>query len=1166
MIQRLTGKRIPLLILFALIMGTVAAGAQEFRATITGRVLDASGAVIPKAAISITNTDTGVKTTTTSNGSGIYSVPFLLPGKYKILASAEGFNTYIRDGITLQTGDRLGIDVVLPVGSTSQEVRVTADAPLIQTETATAGQVLTASEVENLPSNGRAPLGLAKTMYGVVPKSKNSVVQTRPFDNSASSDFSIGGGNSQSNEVLLNGVPNMQDSSRVSGFSPSMDSVEAIRVDVFEADASYGDTSGGTVNLTTKAGTNQFHGTVSEFNQFSAIDAPERWFVPANSVTPATRQNQYGFTLGGPVWIPKVYNGRDKLFFFYAYERFKGTTPDAQTNTVPTEAERGGDFSALLALGNQYQLYDPATGVVSGSGIQRSEFTGNVIPSTRINSVAKAYLKYIPLPNLPGSADGEYNYFSNNPTTDDYNSHSGRLDYSFNVDNKLFFETHRSEYKRTQSNIFQNIASGTATYDVYQGGVLDFVHTFTPTMTMDSRVSLTRSYANTTLPSQGLSASSLGFPDYIDANATERVMPRLTFSESSGAKAYAGLSTTPGTRSTFDTVQLFAAITKVAGHHTIKIGPDIRQNKYAKLSPGSPSGSYSFNNTFVSSNNASATNPFGGSFASFLLGIPTSGTQTISTPMTYNQWYIAGFLQDDWRVMPSLTLNMGIRLEHETPITEAHNRAVVGWDPTLTNVATAPATANYAASPIPELPASAFNPRGGVLYASSNHRSEYSTAPIYVSPRFGFSFSPASLRDRTVIRGGLGIFVNPFNDYNTPQSYGYTATTALLATTDNNLTPAASLSDPFPTALNPLQQPTGSALGIDTNLGSGIVFRGPNVQVPYSERWNLDVQQQLSKNLMVDIGYIGNHQVHLSYSNSISSTPMLPFLSHSATRDTAVTKNLTSTVKNPFYNVPGVATSLSSKSKVSKASLLVAYPEYSGVTQQLVPGASALFHELIVRVQKRASHGLTFNFNYEYSHNLITGQLNQGGPLTYDESTSDYPHHISVAGTYLLPFGRGRTFLNHSRLADVTLGGFSVNAIYIYLSGTPIQWKNAPVFANGTSYDNRLKINPRSFNKVFDQSLFDRVSGDQPDSYNYRTFPMYYGRGDSTTNLDMSVQKDFHFGDRVQMQYRFEAYNLTNRNQFALPNMSPTSTSFGVITASQLNRPRSFQQGLRVVF
>lgn len=1171
-------------VLVALVALAVPSFAQEFRATLTGRVVDSTGAVVVKAKVTVTNTDTGVKVMTTTTATGEYTVPFLLPGKYSVAVSAPTFANYVHDGITVQASERIAEDVQLTVGSSTEEVRVTANSSLIETQTATAGQVLTQEEIENLPANGRSPIGLAKTEYGVVPKSKNSVVQERPFDNSAASDFSIGGGNSQSNEVLLNGVPNMQDSSRVAGYSPSQDSVQEVRVDVFEADASNGDTSGGTVNLITKAGTNTFHGSASEFNQFSAINAPARWFIPAGTVTPATRQNQYGGTIGGPVRVPHLFNGRDKLFFFYSYERFKDTVPDAQINTVPTAAERTGDFSALLPLGcaagtydptnpsvciggktNAYQLYDPATGVASGSGVKRSPFAGNIIQTGRISSVAMGYLKYYPLPNIPGAVDGESNFFSNNPTSDDYNSHSGRLDYNLNSNNKVFLEVHRSEYKRTQSNIFQNIATGTRTYNVYQGGAVDFIHIFTPTLTLDSRLGLSRSYLNSTLPSQGFDATSIGFPGYINTNATERFLPRLAFSESSGTKAYAGLSTTPGGLAAFDTIQLFSALTKVSGRHVLKIGPDIRQEKYTKLTPGASSGSFTFANTYVTSNTSTATNPFGGSFASFLLGLPTSGTQAIGTPTQYNNWYSAAFLQDDWRVLPTLTLNMGLRVEHETPIVESNNKAVVGFDPTLTNVATAPALAAYTASPIPELPVSQFQSTGGVIYASSGRRNEYNTATAYISPRLGFAFAPPLLRGKMAIRGGFGLFVNPFNDYNTPQSYGFSATTTMLATTNNFLTPAATLSDPFPTAINPIVTPTGSALGLNQNLGAGIVFRGPNLHVPYSERWNIDIQQQITRNLMIDIGYIGNHQVHLSFSNATSSVPLLPFLSHTSTQNAALTTNLNGKVNNPFYNVAGVAASLSGQKTITKATLLQANPAYSSVTQQLASGASALFHELVVRVQKRVSNGLTFNLNYEYSHNLQTGQLNPGGPQLYGESTSDYPHHVSVTGSYLLPFGHGQKFFRSNKLVDLTLGGFTVNTIYIYLSGTPISWGNL-AFANGTSYDSRLKISPRNFVQTFDQTLFDRVSGDQPNVYNYRVFPQFYGRGDSTNNLDLSMLKDFHVKDKLKIQYRFEAFNLTNRNEFAPPTLGPTSALFGTITNPQINVPRVFQQGLRIVF
>src|ERR1017187_5701486 len=574
--------------------------AQEFRATLSGRVTDATGAVIPNAKIVVTNTDTGVKVALATDKSGQYSAPFLLPGTYSVTGSASGFQSFVHDGIQLLTGQKVEEDITLSVGSETQEVRVTADAPLIETATATSGQVLTAQEVEDLPDNGRSPLGLAKSMEGVVAKQKNSVVQARPFDNSAASDYSLGGGNSQSNEYLLNGVPNMQNSSRLPGYSPLQDSVQEVRVDLFESDASYGDTSGGTVNLVTKAGGNRFHGSVNEFNQFSAINAPVSWFSNGSKQL-ATRQNQYGGVFSGPVWIPKVFNGRDKLFFLYSFEGFKGSTPSPNTTTVPTAAERTGDFSALLAIGttvtgtrctvnkipytstyNSYQLFDPSSGIADPNcpgQVLRQPIANNKI--TTINPIAQNYLQFYPLPNEPGAVDGTSNFFSNIPTTNNYTSQAGRLDYSINDSNKIFFETHRSQYIQTSSNIFQNISTGSTTYSVYQGGLFDYIHTFSPTATVDSRISLTRSYSNSSLPSQGFQASKLGLPGSLNQNA-ETSMTRLSFANSS---SFAGLSAKLGGIAAFDTIQYFSAFTKVLGHHTIKIGPDFRANKSSTYFP-----------------------------------------------------------------------------------------------------------------------------------------------------------------------------------------------------------------------------------------------------------------------------------------------------------------------------------------------------------------------------------------------------------------------------------------------------------------------------------------------------------------------------------------------------------------------------------------------------
>jgi hypothetical protein len=1102
-----------------------------------------------------------VKVDTKSDQSGIYTVPFLLPGTYSIRASAPGFRNYLHSGITLETGAKVTADINFTIGNTEEQVVVTVAAPLIQTATATAGQVLTTEEIENLPANGRSPLAFAKLEYGVVAKQKNSVTQARPFDNSAASDFSIGGGNSQSNEILLNGVPNMQDSSRVSAYSPLQDSVAGVRVDVFGADASYGDTSGGTVNMTTKAGTNSFHGALSEFNQFSAINAPARWFVPPTVSQPVTRQNQYGGTIGGPVVIPRAFDGHNRLFFFYAYEGFKGSQPGKTTTTVPTAAERHGDFSALLALGPSYQLYDPytATGMTI---VTRQKLANNIIPQDRLSPVALACLQFYPLPNLPGAADGENNFFSNSPTTYDYDSNQGRLDYSINDSNKLFGEVHRSNEITTQSNIFKNISTGNLSVVNYWGGLLDYVSVLSPTVTLNSRVGFGRSYSNNTLPSAGFDATTLGFPSYINTFSTERALPRTTFSEN--GTAFAGLSTQPGASASFDAVQYFAEVTKVIGNHTIKIGPDIRSNSWTKASPGYSSGSFGFSSTYVSAGTGATGPTFGGSFASFLLGLPTSGSYNVTTPTTSQNWYYSGFIQDDWKALPHLTLNIGLRLEHETPIVERDNKAVVGFDPTVADAITAQAIANYAAHPSPLLPASAFVPTGGISYATPDHRNAYNTAALYASPRLGFALAPPMFHDRTAIRGGIGIFVNPFNDYNTSQTYGYSQSTSLVPSTDNFRTPSGTLADPFP-SITPIQLPVGSSLGINTNIGNAIQFVDPNIKVPYSIRWNVDVQQELSRDMMIDIGYIGNHQVHLSYSNNVSVIPLLPWLSSSPKRDAALTTLMGTGIPNPFLGLIGGGVNYGTSATLTNAQLLQAYPQYTSVTQALVPGASARFHEFLFRFQKRMSSGLMMNVNYEWSHSTFTNQLNAGGPLTYGGSTSDFPHHLAITASYKLPFGRtGTLFSNANRGVDLLIGGFTVSTIYQYLSGALLQWSQ-PIFANGTSVEPRLSLSPRNTQTAFDTSLFDRVPGDQPNNFNYRTFPLYYGRQDATNILDISVMKEFRAGDRVRIQYRFDAFNALNHVQFGAPNLSPTSAAFGTIT-SQANVPRVLQQGLRVVF
>jgi hypothetical protein len=321
---------------------------------------------------------------------------------------------------------------------------------------------------------------------------------------------------------------------------------------------------------------------------------------------------------------------------------------------------------------------------------------------------------------------------------------------------------------------------------------------------------------------------------------------------------------------------------------------------------------------------------------------------------------------------------------------------------------------------------------------------------------------------------------------------------------------------------------------------------------------------------MFQVGYIGSHSVHSTYTNAVSSVPQLPFLSRLPYKDTPTETNLTSSVTNPFKGLTGETGTLATSSTVSKFTLLQEYPEYSSVSQQLIPGASELAHELAVRILKRTSHGLTFDVNYEWSHNLTTSQINSGGPLKYGENASDFPTHISVATAYQLPIGRGKLLLNDTnKVVDSLVGGWSVNGIYTYLSGAAIGWggpggSGQPYFANGTAWDPTLRIYPRNFTAGVNQALFASTTV-QPDAYNFRTFPLYFGRQDPTTMLNASVLKDFKFSDTIRLQYRCESFNVFNHMQFGAPNVTPNSSSLGAIT-SQANVPRVIQQGLRFVF
>ncbi len=1138
-------------LVFFLAVSLCVSYAQEFRSTVSGRVTDQSGAAVPGVNVRAVEKNTGSRVQASSGSQGEYSLPFLAPGAYTVTAEHGGFKKYVQDGLTVSANQRLNIDVVLQIGDQVESITVTSDAAMLQTSSASVGQVISQDQISVLPMNGRTALTLAQLSYGVTPASDPRF--TRPFDNAGPSGFSMGGGQAQSNELLLDGSPDMTKNRRVA-YNPPVDAVQEVKVEAFQPDAAYGNTGGGTVNVVMKSGTNSFHGSLYEFHQNQRITATPFFTNAAGQKKPVTRFNQYGGTVGGPVRIPKVFNGKDKLFFFFGYEAIKQSTPEPTFSNVPTDAQRTGDFSAMLNVGSIYQQYDPATGALEGSRIRRQPFAGNRIPPSRISPIAKNFFQFLPAPNFNGSADGVNNYFNNAIRADVFSSFMGRLDYNVSDRHKFFISSRNNDRVENRGNRFSNIATGNFLARINWGATFDDVYTITPTFVLNSRLNWTRFDEGNSRPHDGFDFTTLGLPASLKAASNKLVIPRINFSN------FTPIGDSGGDRTPFDSYQIFVTATKILNQHTLKFGTDLRTQRESSNSYGNSSGLYTFNQSWTRGpldNSPSA--PIGQDFGAFLLGLPTSGGFDVNATRTQSSKYFAFFVQDDFRLRPNFTINVGLRYEKETGTIERWNRTVRGFDATAKLAVTDAAKANYAASPIALLAAAQFNPVGGVLFADSGNRAVYSPPGNAISPRFGFSWSPKWLGTQSTIRGGYGIFYGTFGTTGVQQP-GFSQTTQLVATNDNFLTPATTWANPFP---NGILQPIGNSNGVNTFLGQSVAYVTPHPDQPITHRWNVNVQRQLAKNLLLEVGYMGSHVSGLGVDRALNYVPA-QFLSTLPTRDQATIDRLTAVVPNPFRNLlPGTGLN---GGTTSAENLLRRYPQFSndnGVTEGGQSLGYSNFHMLQVRLDKRFTNGFQFLTNFQYSKFLeATNRLyNASDALQYRVANEDRPLRLVLSGTYELPFGKGKRFMgNAGAWSDRLVGGWQFATIVNLQSGSPVE------FGNVLYYGGDLQWNPRNLARAFDTSRFERSSLLQLDR-NRRTFPQSFPayRSDKIANIDLSLIKSVAIFENVKMQIRGEAFNFANHAIFNGPDLSPTSSTFGRIT-SQSNLPRTIQVALRLTF
>ncbi|MCX6635794.1 MAG: TonB-dependent receptor, partial [Acidobacteria bacterium] len=681
--------------------------------------------------------------------------------------------------------------------------------------------------------------------------------------------------------------------------------------------------------------------------------------------------------------------------------------------------------------------------------------------------------------------------------------------------------------------------------------MLDDVVTLTPTMVLNTRLNWTRFAEVHLLPSTGMDITAMGFPSFLAAASPLLILPRVDLG-AFGQLGESNANTTP-----FDSFQIFSNMVKVVNRHSLKIGADIRRYRESNYQPQNSSGRYQFSTNWTRGPLDSASSaPVGQDLASFLLGLPTGGSFDLTAFRSNQSGYFALFLQDDYRVRNNLTLNLGLRFEKELPTTERFNRMVGGFDLAAANGVTAAAKAAYARAPILELPVSAFNPVGGMLFASPDRRSAYSMSSTNFSPRFGFAWTPAALGGKTVIRGGGGVFYFDFGISGTDQT-GFSQSTALVATQDGYVTPYSTLSNPFPDGL---QQPLGSKLGLDTYLGRGVGFFNPEPLTPYTVRWNLNVQRLLTNNLVMEIGYLYNHSIHLGVDRQINFAPR-QFFSTTGRRDQAAIDFLSGNVTNPFSGlIPG--TNLSG-TVVTRQQLLKPRAQFTDITAQAESEGSSYAHMLLARIDKRFSGGLQLQANFQYSRVMQKlDRLNDSDPfLAKRVASTDRPLRAVVSGLYGLPLGRGKRFLGGSGgFLNQVVGGWTVSGAFVSQSGPPLEWGNV-IYLGGD-----LNMQPANIDGAFNTTRFNTDSKQQLGS-NLRTFPATFAnlRAAGVVNVDLAAIKDFPIRERLKLQYRCEFFNAANHPLFDVPDNSPTSSTFGKIQI-QVNQPRRIQMALKVVW
>jgi hypothetical protein len=928
------------------------------------------------------------------------------------------------------------------------------------------------------------------------------------------------------------------------------------------------------INVALKTGTNKLHGSAYGFFRDRSWDANTFFANRAGQTTPDYQYHHWGATLTGPVYIPKIYDGRNRTFFSFGYDHVRDVESDASINSVPNPQNAAGDFSNLLALSSSYQIYDPATTEAAGNGrFSRSPFPGNIIPASRISPIATDILKHYPKPNATGTADGTNNWDHSNGTSpdNDYN-YMFRVDQSTGNKNRLFV---RATVGRRLTGPYRpywdDIAVGENFVSWTRTGAIDDVVTLTPTMVLNFRYGYSRFQSGHDPRKSGFDITQLGFP----AQTVTQLQAQVHDFPAINISGLTGLGREGHDIANDDVHSVFAGLTKQQGSHAFKIGLDITQDRENIGSLNGPAGSFTFDSTYTGGpldNSPGSPNGVGQGLAALLLGIPSTGSASQVASQAIRSTNYSIYVHDNWRASRKLTLDLGLRWEYEQPYTERYDRSVRSLNPTAALPITAAAQAAYAANPDPALPVNQFHPQGGLLFAGvGGVPRQFWDASGKFAPRFGLAYQ---VRPKVVLRGGFGIFpfARGYNPSLTAQSYaiqsGFSQTTSLVPTLDNGLHFVANLATPFPNGIIP---PSGSSLGAATLLGQALSYYNPVYPTPYTTQWNFNIQTMLPAELLLEVGYTGTHSIRTPLQRSMDAIPN-QYLSTSPVRDQNTINYLTAQVPNPFAGLlPGSSLNAAT---IPRSQLLMPFLQFTGITMNDYQGFTR-YNALQVRVERRFNKGLTVLAGYTFSKNIAAENyyaVSSGAYLNAGDAAPtraiagiDQTHMFTVTSMWELPFGKGKPLLNKGGLANAFIGNWQLSGVETVHSGVPATFGN--VLFTGNIKDIPLSSSQQTPEHWFNTSGFVTNPSQQLAS-NLRTFPIRLSalRTGHYNSQDISLLKNIYIHERHHFQYRLEAYNVFNHpTAFTGLVTTPTSSAFGQVT-DMWSLGRQLQMGIKYLF